>query len=242
LLCIFVVLARFLPSSIETLLAKQQEFVSDAGHELKTPLAIINTNIDVLQNEVGKNQWFENIKLQTQRMNRLVNDLLTLLKTADGQANVIKKRFNLSSTVLNLVLEIESRAFEKGKQYSFDIEENIFYVGNERLIKRFLGVLIDNAIGYSDKNGEIKTTLTKKGKRVYISVYNTGMGVKTKDINRIFERFYRVDESRSRETGGTGLGLPIAKAIADTHKGKITVTGVPSKWVKFELMLRTRRV
>ena len=145
--------------------------------------------------------------------------------------------FSLSSAVLNTALEFESRAFEEGKQYSCEIKENISYIGDERHIKQLVGILIDNAIRYSNTNGQIQISLKTESNHIRISVYNTGVGVMDEDHYKIFERFYRSDESRSRETGGYGVGLSIAKAIAEMHKGKIIVTGKHGEWVRFDVML-----
>ena len=231
------ILSKWMVGPIKRAFDNQRQFVSDASHELKTPLTIISANADVLQNEIGENRHVLNIKSQTDRMNGLVHDLLMLAKTDEGKQEVIMTEFNLSSVVLNTALEFESRAFEESKQYSYEVKEGIPYIGDEKHIKQLVGILIDNAIRYSDTNGQIEISLQAESSHVRISVYNTGGGVADEDRFKIFERFYRSDESRSRETGGYGVGLSIAKAIAEMHKGKISVTGKHGEWVRFDVIL-----
>ena len=235
--CLAIFLAKWIVSPVKASFDKQRRFVSDAGHELKTPLTIISANVDVLQNEIGENQRLKYIKAQSERMNGLIHDLLTLAKTDEGQTNIIRSKFNLSSAILNTALEFESRAFEEGKQYSCDIRENITCVGDEKQIKQLVSILIDNAIRYSDAKGQINVSLSSNGSHIRISVFNTGVGVYDEERNKIFERFYRTDESRSRETGGYGVGLSIAKAIVEAHKGKIVVSGENRKWIRFDVIL-----
>lgn len=232
-----VFLARWMVAPVQESFDKQRRFISDASHELKTPLTIISANVDVLQNEIGENQRIEHIKAQSQRMSGLVHDLLTLAKADEEQENIIRSEFNLSGAILNTALEFESRAFEEGKQYSFDIAENILYTGDEKQIKQLAGILIDNAIHYSDDNGQIAVSLNADGNHIRLSVFNTGIGVSNEEQEKIFERFYRVDESRSRETGGYGIGLSIAKAIVEAYRGKISVSGEYGKWVRFDVVL-----
>jgi signal transduction histidine kinase len=167
----------------------------------------------------------------------LLRDLLSLAKTDEGGANIVMSEFSLSGALLNTVLEFESRAFEEKREYAYEIGENIRYTGDEKQIRQLAGILIDNAIRYSDANGKVKVTLRAENGRARFSVYNTGGGVPDAQKNKIFERFYRADESRSRDTGGYGVGLSIAKAIADAHKGRIAVSGEYGKWVRFDVML-----
>ena len=237
LICFTAFLSKWMVTPIKKAFEHQRRFVSDASHELKTPLTIISANADVLQNEIGANRQVLNIQSQTIRMNGLVHDLLMLAKTDEGKAEIVMTAFPLSNAVLNTALEFESRAFEEGKQYSYDIEENLSYVGDEKHIKQLAGILLDNAIRYSNENGKIQISLRAESGRIRLSVYNTGVGVADEERFRVFERFYRSDESRARETGGYGVGLSIAKAIAEMHKGKISVTGKHGEWVRFDVIL-----
>jgi signal transduction histidine kinase len=216
---------------------KQRRFVSDANHELKTPPTIISANMDVLQSEIGTNSRIEHIKTQLERMSKLIHDLLTLSRTEDVAIKTTYSKFDLSKAVLNTALEFESRAFEEGKSYEYEVQENVSYSGDEDRCKQLLAILIDNAIQHSCKNGKIRVVLEEKSGRPFLSVYNTGTGIPDAEKDRVFDRFYRSDDSRTRETGGYGLGLSIAKAIVDSHKGKIRVTGEYGKWVEFAVTL-----
>ena len=237
LACLAVFFARWMVAPIKNSLDKQRRFISDASHELKTPLTIINANVDVLQNELGENQRLEHIRSQSERMNGLIHDMLALAKTDEGQTSIMRSNFNLSGEVLNTALEFESRVFEEGKKYTYDINENIAYTGDEKQIKQLVAILIDNAIRYSEEKGKIEVSLRKDGNHIRISVFNTGVGVPNEERKKIFERFYRTDESRSRETGGYGVGLSIAKRIVEMHKGKISVKGKHMKWIRFDVIL-----
>lgn len=233
LLVLVIILSYWVTRPVRAAFDKQRQFVSDASHELKTPLTIISANADVLENEIGENKWLHNIKAQSIRMGALVHDLLALAKTDEADMEMQLAEFNLSKAVLYTALEYESRAFEEGKVFTFSVEEDIRLTGDENRIRQVVGVLLDNALKHSNARGEIRLELKQEHNKKSISVYNTGMGVLDGEMERIFERFYRSDVSRSRETGGYGLGLAIAKSIVDAHKGKITVAGEYGKWIRF---------
>ena len=237
LACLAAFLAKWMVRPIKTTFERQRRFISDASHELKTPLTIIGANADVLQSEIGDNQRLEHIKSQSVRMSELVHDLLTLARADEGLAHVERSRFNMSDEILSTALEFESRIFEEGKKYAYDVRENIYYTGDGKQIKQLAAILIDNAIRYSDDEGLIEVSLRKDGGHIRLSVFNTGVGVPPEERERIFERFYRTDESRSRDTGGYGVGLSIAKGIVETHKGRIVVTGEYKKWIRFDVAL-----
>lgn len=230
-------LSRWAIKPVKTALDNQRRFISDASHELKTPLTVISANADVLETEIGENRWLSNIKNQSAIMSDLVFDLLDLAKMDETHEEMIFSEFDLSSIVLSKTLEFECTAFESGKTFEQNITEGIKYRGNEDSIKHLVTILIDNAIKHSDENGIVRVTLTSSGSKKIFQVYNTGNGIKNSEKDKIFNRFYRSDESRSKETGGYGLGLSIAKAIVDAHKGSITVDGEENKWISFTVVL-----
>lgn len=230
-------LSRWAIKPVKTALDNQRRFISDASHELKTPLAVISANADVLETEIGENKWLSNIKGQSEIMSDLVFDLLDLAKMDETHEEMIFTEFDLSSVVLSKSLEFECTAFECGKTFEQNITEGIKYKGNEESIKHLVTILIDNAIKHSDENGIVRVTLTASGNKKIFQVYNTGNGIKNSEKDKIFNRFYRSDESRSKVTGGYGLGLSIAKAIVEAHKGSITVDGEENKWVSFTAVL-----
>lgn len=230
-------LSKWAIQPVKTAFENQRRFISDASHELKTPLTVISANADVLESEIGENKWLENIKSQSEVMSSLVYDLLDLAKMDETKEQLIFAEFDLSNVVLSKSLEFECTAFESGKTFEQNITENIRYKGNEDSIRHLVSILIDNAIKHSDENGIVRVALTKAGNKNIFQVYNTGNGIKNSEKDKIFNRFYRSDESRSKVTGGYGLGLSIAKSIVDAHKGTISVDGEENKWISFTVVL-----
>lgn len=218
---------------IKVAFEKQKQFVSDASHELKTPLTIISANADVLADEIGENKWLNYIKSQTKRMNVLVNDLLNLTRLENNTSDFVRTEFNLSQALTNTALPFECQAFESNKIFDVDIDEGIMLNGSEKHIKQLAAIFIDNAFKYSNDGGTISISLKKQGDKKIFSVFNTGAGVKDSEKNKIFERFYRSDDSRARTTGGYGLGLAIAKSIIDKHKFKVAVNNVEGESICF---------
>jgi len=223
---------------IKVAFEKQKQFVSDASHELKTPLAVITTNADVLSGEIGENKWLDYIKTQADRMNVLVNDLLNLTRLENNTTDFERKYFNLSKAIENTALPFECQAFENNKKFEVNVEEDIMISGSEKHIKQMAAIFIDNALKYSNDGGTVRVGLKRVGDRKLFSVYNTGEGIKEEDTEKIFERFYRSDASRNRSTGGYGLGLAIAKSVIDKHKFKIHVMNQPGKSVCFMVTMQ----
>lgn len=222
---------------IKVAFEKQKQFISDASHELKTPLTIISANADVLSDEIGSNKWLVYIKAQTERMNVLVNDLLNLTRLENNTADFICGEFDLSTAVENTALPFECQAFETGRSFEIDIEEGLTLNGSERHVKQMIAIFIDNALKYSNENGTVRVTLKTQGDKRLVSVFNTGQGIKTGEEDKIFERFYRSDDSRARATGGYGLGLAIAKSIIDKHKFKVSVNNTEGESVCFNILM-----
>ncbi len=222
---------------LKTAFDKQKQFISDASHELKTPLTVISANADVLSGEIGENKWLNYIRSQTDRMNVLVNDLLNLTRLENNTGDFIRTDFDLSKAIINTALPFECQAFESNKTFQVNVEEGITLNGSERHIKQMAAIFIDNALKYSNDGGTVIVTLKKQGDKKLFSVYNTGEGVKNSEKDKIFERFYRSDDSRSRATGGYGLGLAIARSIIDRHKFKITVDNEEGKSIRFTVIM-----
>lgn len=239
LLSVLVIfLSRKSIEPVQKAFEKQKQFISDASHELKTPLTIISANADVLADEIGDNKWLNYIQSQAYRMSLLVNDLLNLTRLENNSADMTFSEFNLSQAVLNTALPFECQAFESHKKFDVDVEENIMLTASERHCKQLFAIFIDNAIKHSDKNGQIKVSLKKSGDKKIFSVYNTGSGIRDDEKDKIFERFYRSDDSRSRSTGGYGLGLAIAKSIIDSHKFKLNIENSHGKYIKFIITMQ----
>ena len=217
---------------------RQKRFISDASHELKTPLAVISANTDVLESEIGENKWLAYIRTESERMSELVNELLMLARLDDKSGHkLVMSEINLSDLVLMTALPFESTVFEMGKKFDVDVQPDIKCKGDESALKHILTILIDNAVKYSSEHGEISVKLYDQSNKHIIEVYNTGEGIKPENLKKIFERFFRQDESRNSKTGGYGLGLSIAKASVEAHGGKISVQSVYGEWVRFTVTL-----
>ncbi len=226
-------LADWIVKPVEEAFNKQKRFVSDAGHELKTPIAVISANLDVLMPDMPDNRWLGYIKAENERMGRLVKDLLYLARNDADRQEVKVSDFDLTNAVNNAVLPFESIIFEDGKTLEINVQEGLKYTGDEQQIKQVVIILVDNAIKNSEKGALIKVRAYFEKDRYFIRVYNTGHGIAPGDLEKIFMRFYRADTSRARATGGYGLGLAIAKTIASLHNGDITVKSEYGKWAEF---------
>lgn len=205
---------------------KQKQFIADASHELKTPLAIIRTNTSVIlsnkEASVSNNiKWLNYISNQTERMGKLIDEMLTLAKLDNLNEKTNFISFNFSDLINNILLTFEAIIFENNIKLQSYIEDDIYIKGDKENIKKVFIILLDNAIKYTNNNGEIYIELKQDKNKIKLIVKNTGEGIKEVDLEKIFERFYRVDDSRERKTGGYGLGLSIAKSIVEAHKGKI---------------------
>ena len=224
-LVLFFFLSRFLAKKIvaplEESYQKQRQFISDAGHELKTPVSVVSTNAELLSKELGDNQWLQNIQYENERMGLLVGQLLDLARTENVTPQM--ESIDFSRMVAGEMLPFESVAFEKGLVLNSNITNGITVEGNSTQLKQLISILLDNAIRHSKPDGEVRLTLTKDHGIAEISVINKGDEIPAEHRKRIFERFYRVDTARNGEDKHYGLGLAIAKAIVDAHHGHIEV-------------------
>lgn len=216
---------------------KQKRFIADAGHELKTPIAVISANIDVLLSDMPDNKWLQYIRDENERMSHLVKDLLFLARNDADRSVMHESHFNFTAAVNSAVLPFESVIFEQNKKLELNAAENMKCYGDESQIKQVIIVLVDNAIKNSEAGALIRVTAAQEGQKVVVKVYNTGRGIAESDLEKIFLRFYRADTSRVRETGGYGLGLAIAKTITEAHGGTLTVDSLYGSWAEFTLTL-----
>lgn len=237
LLVLAVFLVNKMTEPVAMAFEKQKRFVSDAGHELKTPLAVISANANVLESEIGDNKWISYIQTETGRMDSLVKNLMELAAIDDASKASNHSDFDLSKAVLSAGLPFESLAFEKGAVIQFEVQPDITYKGNEEQIKQLVTILLSNAVKYGNERGIIRVSLSAERKKVSLNVYNTGQGIENEEKNKIFDRFYRVDKARSRQSGSYGLGLAIAKAVVEEHGGKISVDSEFGKWICFNVQL-----
>jgi len=237
LLVISILLSNWMIKPVKDTFEKQKQFVSDASHELKTPISVIGANADVLEHEIGENKWLSYIKSETSRMSKLVNSLLTVARLDDSKRKYNFTEFNLSKAVLNVALPFESTAFEAKIDFRLSIDDNITYKGQKEEIMQLTAILIDNAIKHTDTSGVVEISLKQLSNKKILEVYNTGLGINHWEKSKIFERFYRSDKARSRTSESYGLGLGIAKSIVRNHKGKIDVQSLEGKWAKFIITL-----
>ena len=204
---------------------KQRRFITDAGHELKTPIAIIRSNTEVMEMIDGESKWLKNIKQQTDRMGKLVKDLIELSKMDEQTlSEKEKQRLILSEIVFNSAESFRVVAESKGITLTTDIKPDVAVMGDLEDIVRVIGILIDNAVKYTDDRKKIEVALKTKGKKAILTVSNTCSGLNREEIDKFFDRFYRSDESRSSEKAGYGIGLSMAQMIVQNHKGKISAS------------------
>ena len=202
---------------------KQKQFIADASHELKTPIAVIMANSEALEKEPNEKKWLNNIKSESERMNELITNLLDLAKLENGKNKEIYNVEELSKIAEMSVLTFESLMFENKIKFEYNIQKDLKLKCNSVQIKQLIAILLDNAIKHSEENGEINVFLGKQKNDIVLSVSNKGKEIPKEIRDKIFERFYRADESRNRESNRYGLGLAIAKNIVVNHNGKIFV-------------------
>jgi len=221
LFAVSIYLSQRIVKPLEENYQKQKQFISDASHELKTPLAVINTNIEMLDREVGQSKWLDHIKFENRRMTELVRQLLALARTES--TTMEKTRLDFSRLTTGEVLPFECMAFEKGITIQTSIQDEIFLQGNAEELGNLVSILVDNAIEHAPANGVVGVSLRSERSTAILSVTNEGKAIPDKQKELIFERFYRTDCSRNGNRGHYGLGLAIAKAIVIAHRGKISV-------------------
>lgn len=214
---------------------KQKQFITDANHELKTPLTLILANVDIAEAELGENEWLDDIRSEGHRMTELVNQLVALTRMDEDANKINSATVEFGKLVNDTVFEFEPLAKERGKQVVADVDRECVYFGDEMLLRRLVGILMDNAIKYCDADGEINVTL-HRGRRIILTVENTYAAVGDIELDRLFDRFYRADKAR-KFTGGYGVGLSLAKSIVEKHKGDITAYKKDATHIGFKVVL-----
>ena len=219
--------------------AQQQRFVSDASHELKTPLTVILANLDILESEQGGSQWLSAARAEGLVMKKLIENLL-FLAHADETREIAKHDFvNLSNIVDEISLAFEAPAYEKGLTLSTDIAADQMMRGNADLLRQLLSILLDNAVKYTPEGGTIKVTLKKNMEKLALTVHNSGVHIPQEHLNHLFDRFYRMDPARSNAEGGHGLGLSIAAEIARQHGATLKAFSKPGEGTGFCLLCQS---
>lgn len=218
-LALIIILSKFAMRPAAESYQKQKQFVTDANHELKTPLTLILTNIDIAEAELGQNEWLDDVRSEGERMSKLVNRLVTLSRMDEEKAFGSFNEFDLSGAVSDAVSEFTELASMYGKTLTADIDKDIKYHGDEAEIRQLTAILLDNAVKYCDEGGSIKAVLSQK-KHPVLTVTNSCRNVDNIKLDRLFDRFYREDTARTAGSG-FGIGLSIAQSITERHKGSI---------------------
>ena len=216
-----------------------QEFIVA---ELKTPLSVIRANDSLIMADptatvASQMQWIESTETEATIMQDLVNDMLFLAKSENTQSEVVKTVVNFSTVVQGSELQFESVAFERGVLIESSIAEGIQVMGEEKSLNRLVGTLMDNACKYAKDGGKVNVKLKRMASQCVLSVTNTGEPIPAEDLPRVFDRFYRSDKARTREQGGFGLGLAIAKSIVEEHRGSIEVASSRDEGTTFTVTL-----
>ena len=252
-LAVFLVISLFFSRwalrPVARVWTQQRRFVADASHDLKTPLTVIlaNTSIALEHPErsvASQSQWLESTQHEAEAMQGLVGDLLTLAKMDEeeaaaqsGAARPALEEVDLSDVIEGEVLQFESVAFERGVKLESQVEPGIKLRGNEQRLRRLAGTLIDNACKYVDDGGAVDVALSRAGKQAKLEVRNTGAPISPEDLPHVFDRFYRADKARTGGAGGHGLGLAIARAIAEEHGGTLTASSTQAEGTAFTATL-----
>lgn len=217
------IISRWLTQPIEDMISSEKKFISNASHELKTPLAVISANTQLLQKEISAdNKHLEYIHQETERMIVLVNKMLTLVRLDTAQNQAQPKRFRVDEALYDIIYPMESVAYEKKIRMTSKIQEEMYIDGIEDQIQNLLSILLNNAISYTPEYGEIVIRAYMQAKKFYLKVSNSGDPIPEEIRDRLFERFFRADEARE-DNGHYGLGLSIASSIAANHGGRIRV-------------------
>ena len=200
---------------------QQKQFITDAGHELKTPITVIATNLRVLEMEVGQQKWIDKARAQTKKLRELVQSLITLCKYDEETSPQHPQTFAVSEAVTDTAESFADFAQSKGHAISLAVAPGLSYCGDEAAVRQLVSILLDNAVKYAAPETEIRISLEQIKRGVKLTVTNTCDQPPEGDLNRLFDRFYRPDASRTAATGGFGIGLSIAKSIAEAHRGQI---------------------
>ena len=215
---------------------KQKQFVTDANHELKTPLTLILTNLDIVESETGANEWLSDIREETKHLSELVNQMVTLSRMDEHSEVLTKQAFNLSEAIEDVISDFQPLIQNQGKTLHAKIAKGVGYTGDEGAIRQLMGILMDNAVKYCDAGGEVGVTVSGRRHPV-ILVENQYRAVGQIELSKLFDRFYRADKARTF-SGGFGIGLSIAREIVRAHHGEISAFSKESDRIVFKVVLK----
>ena len=229
--------SRMALKPVEESVNKQKRFITDASHEIKTPLAVISAANEVIEIENGESEWTESISKQVARLSSLTEKLVRLTRMDEESFRLNPVELDLSAAVEETALSFEAVAKARNRGLTVDVAPGVRYTGDEAALKQLVSLLVDNAMKYSNDGGQVKVSLEKRGRGPVLKVENSTDGIEKGDLGILFERFYRRDRSRSSATGGHGIGLSVAEAIVKAHKGKITAVSPDGVNVVFTAQL-----
>lgn len=235
---IIILISKKIIKPYEELYKKEKMFLTNASHELKTPITIIKTDLDVLKMDDVNNEWIDSIDNQTNRLSKLVNEMVNLYKIEEKKEDIVKNNFNISEVTLDVLDNFLSSFKFKNYNIKIDIEENIIINSNEDIYMKILFILLDNANKYGLENGDFSIKLYKEKKKVILKVYNQTEEFEKEKLKFIFDRFYTLDESRSKEKSGYGIGLSIAKILTEDINGSIQASTNDNKSIEFKIILK----
>ena len=201
---------------------KQKRFITDAGHEIKTPLTIINANVDLLETDPEDADCLHDIRQQTERLTTLTNDLVYLARMEEADTSLEMTNIAVSEMISEAASEFRALAAIQEKEFIYQIQPGLFMRGNDKAIRQLINITIDNALKYSPEGGTVAVHFAQVRHTLQLNIYNTTQtAVNSEELEHVFDRFYRMDHSRNSATGGHGIGLSVAKAIVEAHHGKI---------------------
>ena len=215
---------------------KQKEFITSASHELKTPITVISADAQLLESEIGENEWLSDIMKQTKLMTEMTHRLVYLARVEEQNGQTVKFKFPVSDIAEEIADSYKAVAKSSGMTYEIGIEHGIGYCGDEKAVRELMTALLDNAFKYGAENGTVAVSLTATGGGVCFSVENTADDIRTSDISRFTERFYRGDTSD--KVKGFGIGLSVARAVCEAHKGKLTVELAGEDRIRISALLK----
>ena len=221
---------------------KQLDFTADASHELRTPIAVIRTNLELVMDSPKKTvesqmKWLQNIEAENRRMAKLVDDLLTLSRADTNQQVLEMTDFMLDETISKALIPFTPVAKQKNIALEARLDSQTTFYGDRRRMEQLVVILVDNALKYMDGSGKVYISLTQYEKGVKLEVSDTGSGMEPEHLAKIFDRFYRVVNNRKQNQDGSGLGLSIAKWIVQEHRGTIRVESKPGVGTTFAIIL-----
>lgn len=235
MLLIVVLLSRHAIRPIAENIEKQKQFITNAGHEIKTPLAIIQSNTEAMELYNGENKWSKNIKEQTVRLGGLMNYMLALARMDEGAMQIKKTNFMLNELVEKSLQSFMHTAEQRTLKITSDIADNANIVADEEQTETAINILIENAVKYADEGSEMIVSLKKHDKKTELIVQNKCRDLPEVTPEKLFDRFYRGDTSRNQKSGGYGLGLSIARTFTEANGGKLYAEYVDKDSIKFTM-------